>query len=785
MLVIAQKLAEHLKTNKGALRANQVRAFRKLIAFVKAGKTQGLIKQPTGAGKTRLFGEILFAIKRNSLILVPRENLLSQTFDQLVGDPERDIDGVGFKRKEVLVQTDKNSRATDWMYSVVSKLKRNAFPRVVIMTYHSFISVTKRDKKVLDAFMAHIEVMVSDEAHRSLGGITQKAIKEYSDEEELELKEEAEIDALSANFKVLHLRFTATPVLMQNDVLTAYNIKKIDSLTINTLEKDGTLIAPTIIGGDIIGTATMNLKQGMTFSSLNDAYIEKMAGDKGFVMDDGTPVANVVAEKYVELKKKCGGYLPGVVFCVNIRQAEMFAQYLRTLRVRAVRCTSQNVDFDKGVSVKDLQRMFHNDEIDVVTTVSKISEGFDAPTLRCAMWLAPTMSHARFIQANGRVLRSLSPNSVHPKKTTKNTFIIYPDWCGRSHAGSKKIGIGRRKNPSHRGGQYTGENTVEQTMSLPNFYEIMVMAGEYTEAELHEKKINIRKEFRLLTTWMKNYIKLIQFRKKEKRIPKSTEPEGRWYAAQLCRMKKGLLSDDERDLLDKFIASLKREAQKKLAMPRVKKEPPKPFKFYEPIVQEKKPQKETVFLVKTVVAKQSLPMCAVCGQKSKLSLYCVVPDYYTQFSPKNYTAEKKGEDEVHLCKYHLSIAEETLSTLKPALDKRIKMPEAREPRLYEQLIKDFVDSFKVNPISDEVLRLQERLIRLHGSPLTIKAIQETYEAMQEQKEISRIMLIHAKREVISKHFVYIRYICRKYFLEKMKPVLMVKQWKYTRTLRDK
>ena len=100
---IAGELKNHLNIEKENLRRVQIRGFEKLIKFVLTGKLSGLIKQPTGAGKTRFFGEILVAINMPSLVLVPRINLVNDTKDELVGAEERDIEGLGFLDDEVLI----------------------------------------------------------------------------------------------------------------------------------------------------------------------------------------------------------------------------------------------------------------------------------------------------------------------------------------------------------------------------------------------------------------------------------------------------------------------------------------------------------------------------------------------------------------------------------------------------------------------------------------------------------------------------------------------------------
>ena len=83
---LADALSQRLKTEGKKMRPKQRQSFQKLIAFIRSGKFQGLIKQPTGSGKTRLFAEILAAINKPSLVLVPRVNLVQDTKEEFVGN---------------------------------------------------------------------------------------------------------------------------------------------------------------------------------------------------------------------------------------------------------------------------------------------------------------------------------------------------------------------------------------------------------------------------------------------------------------------------------------------------------------------------------------------------------------------------------------------------------------------------------------------------------------------------------------------------------------------------
>ncbi len=77
-------LDKYFKKNKVNFRKRQVLAWQSLVNRIHQGKRSGLIKLPTGSGKTFLFGNVINALQVSTLILVPRENLVDGTYEELV-----------------------------------------------------------------------------------------------------------------------------------------------------------------------------------------------------------------------------------------------------------------------------------------------------------------------------------------------------------------------------------------------------------------------------------------------------------------------------------------------------------------------------------------------------------------------------------------------------------------------------------------------------------------------------------------------------------------------------
>ena len=136
-------------------------------------------------------------------------------------------------------------------------------------------------------------------------------------------------------------------------------------------------------------------------------------------------------EKYIELKNQNNWYLPWVWFCRNIAHAEFIKQEMEKKWIRVIRVTSANKEYDWWVDETKAKAMLEKNETDFVITVSKVSEWWDIPTLRCAIPFTPILSEAKYLQWIWRTLRlfefkeSMKQYWIIPK--TK-TIVIEPEF---------------------------------------------------------------------------------------------------------------------------------------------------------------------------------------------------------------------------------------------------------------------------------------------------------------------------------------------------------------------
>lgn len=94
-----------------------------------------------------------------------------------------------------------------------------------------------------------------------------------------------------------------------------------------------------------------------------------------------------------------------VVFAVNVEHSHRIVEAFREIGVRAEHLDFQTPNGERATILRDLRA----GAIDVVSQVQLLSEGWDLPSLQCAILARPTKSLALFRQMVGRVMRPPGP----------------------------------------------------------------------------------------------------------------------------------------------------------------------------------------------------------------------------------------------------------------------------------------------------------------------------------------------------------------------------------------
>ena len=409
-----KKRDDFLRTNKlRLLRDYQLRAVKAVQGSIAEGKDRFLLEMATGTGKTLTSSAIikmflrLYSVKR-VLFLVDRIELESQAqkeFDEVL---KNDFRTVVWKENQ-----------SDWTKA-----------EIVVSTVQSFVSRNKY-RKVFKP--DHFDLVISDEAHRSLGARSRKVFEYF------------------IGFK---LGLTATP----KDYLKSVDIKGIGNSDPRQLEKrmmldtyttfgcesgeptfrysledgvkDGYLINPKVIDARTEITTELLSDEGYIFQGVDEdgndyeETFNQRDFERKFFSDNTNAIFCETFLKHAKRDPYTGEIGKTLMFCVSQNHAAKVTQILNTLADK-VFPKQYSSDFAVQVtsSVQDSQRMtvdFRNNSLNgqsrnnphyrtsktrVCVTVGMMTTGYDCTDILNICMMRPVYSPSEFIQMKGRGTR--------------------------------------------------------------------------------------------------------------------------------------------------------------------------------------------------------------------------------------------------------------------------------------------------------------------------------------------------------------------------------------------
>lgn len=322
------------------LRAYQTAAIDALRAHIRAGKRRLLVVLPTGGGKTVIAAAIvlnalargrrvLFAAHRRELIYQCRAKLLA------AGIAESDI-GI------MMANDPLTNLAAPIQIASVDTLRNRDLPQA--------------------------DLLIIDEAHRSLSNTYLKLIEHYT----------------SQGATLLGL--TATPYRADGGGLgNVYEHLEVVA-TPRQLIAEGFIAEPRVFapsdGPDLRGVRTRG-----------GDYVES---DLLNAMNKSALVGDVV-----EHWRKHGQGLRTVVFAVTVAHSEAIAE-----RFRAAGVAFEHLDGETPAKERDaILARLEAGEIQGVSNVGVLCEGWDMPSVKCCILARPTKSTGLYLQQAGRILR--------------------------------------------------------------------------------------------------------------------------------------------------------------------------------------------------------------------------------------------------------------------------------------------------------------------------------------------------------------------------------------------
>jgi len=396
LLSSMEQRAPLLHEHDTTLRINQFSGLQNLVQFLgRGGNTwnSGYFRQPTGAGKTVLFGMMAWLMDTKTIILTPKKFLQKQTLQELV-------DVVGISREKIgLVGGGRFD---------IGKGKQ-----FLIGTYRTHGNRMGRDpqytKEILDS-----SLVICDEAHRSLGKETRDAL------EKLGLrKKEGRKDKPEDIGSRLTLGFTATTELIQKSVRDLYG-ELIAEEHFDDLVAAGILVPFEIVKAD---TATIYEDEIQYISQKDEADILEREG-----------VYYKLNKALLDLRNDTKEPLYPVAFCSSHQECKKYCADGDKLGLRSQIVTGYERDADVK-AIEKAERELLKGKIDQIVTVDLLSEGWDFRPANVAIMARASQSPARVLQSAGRTARSFDGFNdprygevMHTPYVKSCSYVIETEW---------------------------------------------------------------------------------------------------------------------------------------------------------------------------------------------------------------------------------------------------------------------------------------------------------------------------------------------------------------------
>ena len=309
---------------------------------------------PTGAGKTIMLSALIgrFLQKgKKALVLQHRQELIYQN-------------SVSFRKVVKGVST-----------SLVTAEKKN-FDGTVVFAMVPTLARSRREWPPFD-------LVVVDEAHHSVAKTWEGIIRR----------------AQTKNPNVKVVGFTATPNRGDRQGLSKIFDHVADQISLSELVLDGNLVYPRTLAIELDENAQEQLKalywtqRGNKKKSVNEAKMLKQAGhilNKDFYNQE---VFRHWQENAATRRT--------VIFCTNVLHAQGIEQ---TFQSQGIQTGHVNGALSSKDRTKTL-RKFQRGDLQVLTNVAVLTEGWDCPEVSCVILLRPSSYKSTMIQMVGRGLR--------------------------------------------------------------------------------------------------------------------------------------------------------------------------------------------------------------------------------------------------------------------------------------------------------------------------------------------------------------------------------------------
>lgn len=239
--------------------------------------------------------------------------------------------------------------------------------------------------------LPQIDLMMLDEAHHAVSPTWLSiiaAVREHSPECKM-------------------VGFTATAGRSDRKSLRKVFDNVADQITIRELVQLGHLVPPKAFVVDVSGTQDRLRALGNVSDWADQVEVEKILN-----------TVAVNAEVVRHWREKAGGRQT-VIFCSTVQHAEDVAEAFRQAGI-ATECVHGGMQDARRQATL---RRFDKREVQVVTNVMVLTEGWDSQPTACVILLRKSSAKAPLIQMAGRGLRTVDPE-LHPGVVKKDCVIL-------------------------------------------------------------------------------------------------------------------------------------------------------------------------------------------------------------------------------------------------------------------------------------------------------------------------------------------------------------------------
>jgi superfamily II DNA or RNA helicase len=334
------------------LRPYQQQALTAIEAAALRGVQRQVVSLPTGAGKTIIFTHLLVHRHTRTLIVVHREELITQTLEKLSMMAQGTALDIG------VVKADRDEHAGDVVVASVQTLARAA-----------------RLQRLAQSF----GLVIVDEAHHALPDNSYGRILQH-------------VGALHPDGP-LTVGYTATPFRPNNDPI------------ITTPDAPGCfdeiVYALPLMSLIAQGYLCSIQAKGLFLDGLNLDHVRVRHGD--YVAQD-LAEALMAARTPEHLVRGYDELAPGrraLVFCPTVAMAEAVEQTFTDAGFAAALVVGQTPTTERQAIYAQVRA----GQLHALVTCAVLTEGFDEPSIDCVMLARPTKSKVLFFQCLGRGLR--------------------------------------------------------------------------------------------------------------------------------------------------------------------------------------------------------------------------------------------------------------------------------------------------------------------------------------------------------------------------------------------